>query len=86
VLAPGVEVTAPEELPELDEDEDEPSPEPDEEEPSSHPPESSPDAPEDESSLDDELYGSLDVVDDVDVLVVGVAFFAPLASAGSSPS
>jgi hypothetical protein len=81
VLAPGVEVTAPEELSELDEDEGEPSPAPDEEEPSSQP-----EAPEDESSLDDESYGSLDVADDVDVLVVGVVFFATLASAGSSPS
>ncbi len=79
MLAPGVEVTAPEELSVPEEDEDEPSPEPDEEE-------SSPDASEDESSLDDESYGSLDVADDVDVLDVGVTFFATLASAGSSPS
>jgi hypothetical protein len=74
VLAPGVDETAPEESPESDEDGSSP-----------HPPASSPDAPEDESSLDDESYGSLDV--DVDVeLVVGVVFFATLASAGSSPS
>jgi hypothetical protein len=67
VLAPGVDVTAPEESPESDEDES-----------SSHPP---------ESSLDDESYGSLDVVDvDVDVLVVDVVAFTTPASAGSSPS
>ena len=41
-------------------------------------PEESPESGEDDPSLDDESYGSLDVV--------GVAFFATLASAGSSPS
>jgi hypothetical protein len=81
VLAPGVEETAPEESPELDEDDESLLDAPEER--------SSLELLEDESSPepDDESYGSLCVDDDVSVLVdVVVVFFATLASAGSSPS
>jgi hypothetical protein len=73
VLAPGVEETDPEESSEDDGDE-----------PSLDPPEPSLDVPEDASSPDDESYGSLDEV--VVLVEVVAAFFATLASAGSSPS
>jgi hypothetical protein len=71
VLAPGVEEMAPES---------------EEDEPSLDAPGSSFDPPEDASSLDDESYGSVDVLVLDDGVDVDVAFFATLASAGSSPS
>ncbi len=74
MLAPGVEETEPEESLEPGSEDDD--------DPSSHEPESSLEEVSSEE-LDDESYGSVDVV--VDDPVLGVVLVTP-ANAGSSPS